>query len=114
MCSHQLICHKSLLSQSLQEKWPPKYFKQSFDVIYKDQVPNIAIFLTAGSVELLSPGKELLISTPALIGVNELSQQAKSNCRVKILQGSYASVIDRMSLLDYLESYGDLLKITAS
>lgn len=118
MCSHKSLDVNSALAQAIESQWPVQTFKQSFDLFYAGQVPNVATFLKEGRAIAVynenGKKKEKILSAPMLIGANELLEQGISNCSIKIVKDSQASVFDRMTFQEYLNKHADLKAVLLS
>lgn len=108
MCSYRVLNTDSVLAKIITDYWKPQRFAQSFDLFYKGQVPNLALFLLEGTVVCCEGQSDKKILAPALIGASELLQSRESRCSLKILNGSIASVFDRPSLTKSINSNKNL------
>ncbi len=78
-------------------------FSRSFDLYHEGQIPNVALLLIDGKVELYQKKKRLVFTTPILIGFYELLNSIPSTQRLHICANSKVCLLSRDMLNQFPE-----------
>lgn len=84
----------------IQENWPPREFTRDFCISYQNQVPNVAILLISGEVEIIQGSKITKVKFPALFAIKELLERQTLDYSIHVTAGSIACLIDRATLIE--------------
>jgi len=96
-------CRK--LVQKITEISPPQKLRQTATLIYKGQVPNIALLLIQGVVELVSniASDQIEVHEPCVICLKQLLDGSQSKADVVLCAGSEFSFLDSRGLEELLK-----------
>ncbi len=87
--------------KKIQSYLTPIIFNNSFDFVYEKQVPNTAILLTAGELQLYQKNRLMEIINPGhLLGAYQLIHNEPVNYACKIGKSSEAILIDKSTLIE--------------
>ncbi len=111
MCDVRTFRADSKIVSLICRLWPPKKFSQSFILFYEGQIPNVAILLTSGIVEIESPTGVKIFKQYTLFGLDELLDKKPSLMSVKILENSEACIFDSVSFSQKNQFYEELVEV---
>lgn len=87
--------------KKLLDRFKSKKFNSDFNLVYEKQIPNVAVLLTNGEVQIYKRNKLLDIVGPgALLGLTQLLQNKALNFTCKIGKDSEVILFDRSTLLE--------------
>lgn len=96
------------ISGLLQQEFQVQSFQQEFSVFYDGQVPNVAIYLVSGEIELVQGKDRQRVTSGHIVGLTHLYNQWASGADAKIRAGSTSVAIDRALLMSYLKGGNQL------
>jgi len=107
-----LIKPKQAEIKRIKAACPPKTFTKEFPLFYAGQIPNMACLLAEGEVVLTdSATKEQVSLAPGdLLGLYHVINSLPWDTTAVILANSKASLIDKATFLELLESIPELEK----
>jgi len=85
-------------------------FEQKFDFIYENQIPNVAIVIVSGLVQLISKKKvKAEIRPDTLLGAYNLLYNKEVRYGWRVIEGTELLILEKSDLLSYLEQQNSFL-----
>lgn len=89
----------------------PQKFDISFNLSYEHQIPNVAIVLVSGVIELINRNKvKAEIHPDSLLGFYNLLNNKPIRYGWRIVEGSELLILEKSLLLKHLEQKNSFLK----